>query len=235
MDTLSLARASLDLPNHKLPTICRYLGITLDRAHRADADSYATGMLYLDLIKRKKIAIREFAEIGTVKIDTPARPQITTRPPKLTKGELGYMANLIAQLPGSQLPCDSQAEASYVAALERVLNDGKLSKAEAQSLADLAGPLGLRGPKITELNQSFLEAAYMAAASDAIITKEEFKLLSKLAAELGRPNFFAGVQVTNHPADQISQGAPAKVRRRCGHCQEEGHTRRACPVLTGIA
>lgn len=49
-DTLEIAKRSLkkyeDVDNYKLPTLCRYYGIHMPDAHRADCDAIATGLLF---------------------------------------------------------------------------------------------------------------------------------------------------------------------------------------------
>jgi len=227
VDTLSLARATLDLPNHKLPSICKYLDISLTNAHQADEDAYATGLLYIELIKRRKLVVLNAPLISAASTkDIPARPSVALRPPKVRKGNTGYMSNLLAALPSEQLSCDSQADSRYTELLEQSLCDGQLTGNEAQRLADLAAPLGLSASRLTELNQLFLEAAYVSASSDGTITLEEWKGLDRLAKEVGRPDFFSKLQ-----EGQLGGSLKGAKSRRCGNCQKEGHTRRACPEL----
>ena len=55
VDTLVLARtSSLRLPNYKLGTIVSALGLTLEGAHRAYNDAFATAQVLLELCKIKK-------------------------------------------------------------------------------------------------------------------------------------------------------------------------------------
>ena len=55
VDTLVLARtSSLRLPNYKLGTIVSALGLTLEGAHRAYNDAFATAQVLLELCKLKK-------------------------------------------------------------------------------------------------------------------------------------------------------------------------------------
>ena len=55
LDTLILARSSsLRLPNYKLGTIVNALGLTLEGAHRAYNDAFATAQVLLELCKIKK-------------------------------------------------------------------------------------------------------------------------------------------------------------------------------------
>jgi len=55
MDTLIVARQSgLRLGNYKLGTIVKALGLTLEGAHRAYNDAYATARVLMELNKSKK-------------------------------------------------------------------------------------------------------------------------------------------------------------------------------------
>ncbi len=52
VDTCSLSRIFLELPNNQLPTVCAYFGIPLTNHHSADADTEATALVFKKLKKR---------------------------------------------------------------------------------------------------------------------------------------------------------------------------------------
>jgi DNA polymerase-3 subunit epsilon len=188
VDTLSLARACLDLPNHKLGTICEYLGIDLDAPHEAEADAIATAKLYINLRKRRSLYIPQ--RPPTQNSGSDKRPKVIVRPPKLLKGTDGYMANLLRLLPTSSMLVENQSEDAYVDMLTAALSDSKLEKQEAQHLAKLALEMGLSAQRVKQLNTLFLEAALTAAMQDARLEAEELRNLKALAKNLGTPGYF---------------------------------------------
>jgi DNA polymerase-3 subunit epsilon len=51
--TLALSRRLFpELPNHRLPTLARYMGVDLDRWHRASSDAWATARIFLRLLEQ---------------------------------------------------------------------------------------------------------------------------------------------------------------------------------------
>jgi len=51
--TLALSRRLFpELPNHRLPTLARYMGVDLDRWHRACSDAWATARIFLRLLEQ---------------------------------------------------------------------------------------------------------------------------------------------------------------------------------------
>ena len=52
VDTLRLARRTLSLPNYKLGTVARHLGVSYDGAHRAMRDVAITRQVFLELLRR---------------------------------------------------------------------------------------------------------------------------------------------------------------------------------------
>lgn len=52
IDTLPLAQSCLRTPDHKLRTVCRWAGVTIDRPHTALGDARATGRMLPSLLAR---------------------------------------------------------------------------------------------------------------------------------------------------------------------------------------
>jgi len=79
LDTLALARRTIaEVPNYKLGTLTRELGIDVERHHRALADATATAQLLVHCIK--KLEDRAVFTLGTLLEHLRARPVVRRRP-----------------------------------------------------------------------------------------------------------------------------------------------------------
>lgn len=52
LDTLTMSQENLDLPNHKLQTVCSWAGVQIDGAHTALGDARATAAMLPHLLSR---------------------------------------------------------------------------------------------------------------------------------------------------------------------------------------
>ena len=64
--TLAVSRRLFpELPNHRLPTVARYLGVEMERWHRARTDAWATAQLFLRLLDHlEERGVRTLSEIA---------------------------------------------------------------------------------------------------------------------------------------------------------------------------
>lgn len=201
VDTLSLARICLDIPNHKLGTVCDYLGIGMTGPHEAEPDAIATAKLFLNLRRRRGLSVPQMPLVQeSAKTD---RPRLLIRRPRILKGTEGYMANVIRLLPMSSLQLDSQSEAAYMDMLTDVLADRKLQREEAANLAKLAIEVGLSAQRVRELNKSFLDRALEMALEDTRLEAEELRNLKVLAKLLGSEGYFDDLKAEKKRRDSL--------------------------------
>jgi DNA polymerase-3 subunit epsilon len=88
-----------------------------------------------------------------------------------------------------QLPrtgTDASVE-SYLAALDSVLEDRRVTATEADSLRDLADSLGVGADALIAAHQMYLRALAVTAWADGVITDAEYADLGEVAGLLGFP------------------------------------------------
>lgn len=155
VDTLSLSRSLLrELPNHRLPTVCDYLGVDLENPHEALEDAVAAGKIYAKL--RERLSLRIPEEIKVFSDESISMPSVQIRPPKLKKGKIGYMADLVRQLPEGDTSRSSEVRVQYFTFLEKLLLDNKIDRDEAKELSAFVTSLGLSSADVKILNEQFL-------------------------------------------------------------------------------
>ena len=98
--------------------------------------------------------------------------------------EVPFLARLVQQLP--RAGTDASLE-SYLAALDSVLEDRRVTATEAESLRDLAVSLGVGADALIAVHQMYLRALAVTAWADGVITDAEYADLGEVAGLLGFP------------------------------------------------
>ncbi|MDY7106655.1 MAG: exonuclease domain-containing protein [Actinomycetota bacterium] len=209
--TLSLARSVVHAPNYQLDTCCESVGITHDDAHSALGDCRVTGRLAASLLARGTVPVTWACDPEPLpRLPATARPR--TRATNLRKGEVGWMANLVARLPLTTDDAHPVEADAYLAALTEALADGKLTGPEAKQLGRLAGAAGLGAEQVRALNRRFLDSMREAAEDDDILTPREVRELTRAAELLDEADHFAGLEPTGvdptAPRRQASSTGP---------------------------
>ena len=237
LDTLTLARRVAPTNNFRLATLASWAGVPLDDAHTAEADARATAGVLGRLLHLNGRAPTWEASLPPLGGHMSGR--YLPRPPGdpfaaevacyelaegLRKGEAGWIANLLARMP--ETTGDANAPTlEYVDRLLIALSDGRITGNEAHELAVLAGTCGLSRGDAKRMHREVLGRMYLVAMEDGVMTKQEFALLSKAAAQLGQAGYF------DHLKDQV-QSTPKRhsspSQTKCGICGQKGHTRRTC-------
>jgi DNA polymerase III subunit epsilon len=187
--TYETAQAMLDCPNYRLQTACDRAQVGIAHTGGALGDARLKAHLAAHFVRGDSlglawaIAPQTFAPMGCS-----AKPR--TRVTNLRKGEVGWMANVLARLPVSASEADATEAAVYLDALAVSLGDGKLTGPEAKQLASLAGEAGLGAAQVAELNLRFLAGMRASAFADGVLTPEEFRQLRNAAALLGLSGYF---------------------------------------------
>ena len=132
------------------------------------------------------------------------------------------------------------------------MEDGQITRDEAQALGSLAGEAGMSRRDVEGLNQRFLETMREAAFADDVLTATELGELTRAAKALGVPDYFDDLTPTDRKnssppssvevsvgsaAEASTRGATADASRgarRCGNCGQAGHYRPTCPSLTAV-
>lgn len=193
MCTMQLAPQYLSgLPARSLASCCAAAGILLDGAHAASVDAHAVaGLLACYARINDQLAarwIRTLAEAA--RVPWPALPpmmtQLVTREiVALSRAQqVPFLARLVQQLPRSGANADVE---SYLAVLDTVLEDRRVTAIEAESLHDLAVSLGIGAEAVVAAHQMYLRSLAVAAWADGVITDAEYADLGEVVHLLGLP------------------------------------------------
>jgi DNA polymerase-3 subunit epsilon len=191
MCTMQLApRYLYGLVARSLDACCRAAGIQLDGAHAAAVDARAVAQLLACYRRMTNQLPAEWAWMldQAARISWPAlapvMAQLLTREvvARNRTQEVPFLARLVQQLPRSGTSTTIEA---YLAALDGVLEDRRVTATEAASLHDLAVALGAGGDALMAAHQMYLRALAVAAWADGVITDAEYADLGEVAHLLG--------------------------------------------------
>ena len=193
MCTMQLAPQYLrGLPARSLAACCVAAGIPLDGAHAAAVDAHAVAHLLACYVRTDHQlaagwapALGEAAHIPWPTL-SPVATQLVTREivAHSRAQEVPFLARLVQQLPRAGV--DNSLE-SYLAALDSVLEDRRVTATEAESLRDLAVSLGVGADAVITAHQMYLRALAVTAWADGVITDAEYADLGEVAHLLGFP------------------------------------------------
>ena len=183
IDTLWLSRQVIDLPNYKMATVIDAFGIPEEDAHTALGDVRMLSKLLPVLIAKSQPL--KFTVPLLTKSSTPYSGRLKTRVSNLSKGESGWMANVIKKLPESGLSLTDSVITSYTEMLSQFLSDGKIIGEEAKALAKIAGSSGLGAEQLKNIHQSYFDSLEKIALEDGVLSEAEKKQLASLKLQLG--------------------------------------------------
>jgi DNA polymerase-3 subunit epsilon len=183
IDTLWLSRQVIDLPNYKMATVIDAFGIAEEDAHTALGDVRMLSKLLPVLIAKSQPL--KFTVPLLTKSSTPYSGRLKTRVSNLSKGESGWMANVIKKLPESGLSLTDSVITSYTEMLSQFLSDGKIIGEEAKALAKIAGSSGLGAEQLKNIHQSYFDSLEKIALEDGVLSEAEKKQLASLKLQLG--------------------------------------------------
>ena len=183
LDTLWLSRNVLELPNYKLATVTSAFGVSEVDSHTALGDVRMVSQVLPMLLGKGRVLKFQAAPID-LKSDG-SQVRLKTRVSNLSKGEDGWMKNLMNKLPESSLELSDEISFSYLELLSQSLVDSKITGDEAKQLAKLAGSAGLGAEQVRQLHNRFFASLEAVALEDGIISQDESKKLEKIKKELG--------------------------------------------------
>jgi DNA polymerase-3 subunit epsilon len=183
IDTLWLSRQVIDLPNYKMATVIDAFGIAEEDAHTALGDVRMLSKLLPVLIAKSQPL--KFTVPLLTKSSTPYSGRLKTRVSNLSKGESGWMANVIKKLPESGLSLTDSVITSYTEMLSQFLSDGKIIGEEAKALVKIAGSSGLGAEQLKKIHQSYFDSLEKIALEDGVLSEAEKKQLASLKLQLG--------------------------------------------------
>lgn len=181
-------------PSRKLAECCARVGITYSTSHCALDDARATAQLlvaYLEIASKQ--GRRSLRTLGCRPHEMPTPGWLTLRPSGRAWGrraaaealreERGYLARLVERLPGTQT--SHAGVAAYLDILDRVLEDRRITKNEAEALLETAGDWGLSRAGIQEAHRNYLADLVRVALTDGVVTNSERADLEAVRDMLG--------------------------------------------------
>ncbi len=168
--TLSATRA-------KLNEACQEAGIHLTRAHRALADARCTAELAKRLgFKDRNLPAHPTLVEGTVPFATPR-----THRRGLADAEASLMHRVVGR---STYAFGDEATICYLDALDWVLDDGVIDRAERSEMDKLARAWGLTRSRQQEVHRAYFRSMVDAAERDGFVSDAEHRILQRIAVQL---------------------------------------------------
>jgi DNA polymerase-3 subunit epsilon len=177
------------IPGRKLEVCCNHFAIPYEHSHSAYYDALATSKLLREFLRiKKEQGAVSLVDIGLNKIlpqkdswpEIPATGTSYTRKHAAEKvaTEKPYISRLITNLPmtdGNQAELDE-----YLALLDRVLEDRKLTSDEADQLLKHCSEYGISRDQALDANYRYLSDLIRVALADGIITDDEQRDLDEV-------------------------------------------------------
>ena len=193
MCTMQLAPQYLrGLPARSLAACCLAAGIQLDGAHAAAIDARAVAQLLACYFRTGHQVPAEWAQTLA---DAARSPVAHAAIGDDAAGDPGDRRPQPGT--GRAIPCTAGAAApaggtgtsveSYLAVLDTVLEDRRVTATEAESLRDLAVSLGVGAELLIAAHQMYLRALAVTAWADGVISDAEYADLGEVARLLGLP------------------------------------------------
>lgn len=195
LDTIHLARrADPAIPSRKLLALCSYFGIVHDAAHSALPDARATASLMALCFARlggpATLSLAELGVRGQV-VEEERWPHIPVSGRSCPRGAgvsameapVSYISRLVARLPVTTETSERMDE--YLALLDRVLEDRRVTPDEAEELESLSQEAGLSRGQVVSAHRAYMRDLLSVAWADEIITDAEQRDLEDVRRLLG--------------------------------------------------
>jgi DNA polymerase-3 subunit epsilon len=194
--TLRLAYTLLDdPPSRKLGYCCEEAGILHDDEHTALGDARATGYLLVEYIARaRRRGAVSLSDLGLEQPEFPdsrwpaslvpsGRTFCRSAAAARNRGERAYLARLVEAMLGDEARTANVAE--YLSSLDRVLEDRRVTQAEAETLLSAATSLRLTRASVLDAHRAYLGNLVAEALSDGKVSAEERRDLEEVCDMLG--------------------------------------------------
>ena len=170
---------TLKATRSKLSAVCRSRGIRLENAHRALADARATAELARQLHFGEEKSRTKPVRVGVDTVAATASARTHRR--GLADAGTSPMHRVVCRSP---YPHGDEAVAHYLDALDWVLDDGVIDRAEWAAMNDLAKEWGLSPRKQHQAHRSYFECMVSAAERDGFVSRQEHDILRRIATQL---------------------------------------------------
>ena len=187
--TMRLAPHYLPVSSRALEACCNCIGYSIESAHAALDDARAAARLLAYYIKQDDDFSKCWADeiAAAQRIVWPAMPKMMAERVSRKSNALRREEHFLWRLP-SRTAHKTQTQAdSYLAALDRVLLDRRISHHEADELVAIAKMNGLSREDAVNIHRLYLTALARLALEDGVVTFDERSDLKSVAALLGLP------------------------------------------------
>jgi len=177
--------SSLGLASRRgLAAACEELGIEHEAAHCAISDARATAaLLVLGLAGIDRLPA-VLPRLSNAPVPPPSRTRSEPPPPRVDTS-LGALADRVGVPDGLDVSRDEAV--AYLALLDRVLEDRRITDQEVRALADMAADWGVSPTSAGALHSAYLGGVWELAKADGVITDAEARDLKIIAELLGVP------------------------------------------------
>lgn len=185
--TLKLMYAGFPRGPRRLADCCEFFGIDVGVAHSALDDArMASKLLHAVLSEVDVPLLPKSCNFRNAAMQSSwALPRKSVSNPR--EQESTYLASLIEMLPpqGDSTLASAVNVAQYLNVLDRVLEDRKIEKSEAEYLIDFATELGLSQDRVAGLHAAYVANLCAVALRDGVVSDLERRDLSQVALLLG--------------------------------------------------
>ncbi|HEY3712735.1 MAG TPA: 3'-5' exonuclease, partial [Amycolatopsis sp.] len=191
VSTMRAAQEVVRLPNYRLGTIVRALGIGDYPPYLASASAGVCARVVTALIGAHGLGFTappRFPELPRF-----ARGGRIVRRPDVDV-ETGWMSGVVDRVVAG--PSDPTVAQAYLDLLAESVGDQHLSGEEVWALAGLAADAGMTEPDVRRIHESFVAALRSVVAADGVVTAAEHGELRQVAAALDVPEVVAGLRPT---------------------------------------
>ncbi|MGW4482787.1 3'-5' exonuclease [Amycolatopsis sp. NPDC004368] len=193
VSTATAAREALRLPNYRLTTIARALGLGDFPTFLASASARACAEVVTALVGTHGLRFTSPPRFPDLPRYAPGGRIL--RRPEVEVDERGWMSGVVDRVATSPSTAGS-AGAAYLDLLAEAVGDEYLSGEEVWALAGLAAEAGLPEPDVRHLHAEFVAALLAVAEADGVVTSEEDRALRQVATALDVPEVVADLRPT---------------------------------------
>ncbi|HEY2059415.1 MAG TPA: exonuclease domain-containing protein, partial [Amycolatopsis sp.] len=192
VSTMRAAQEVVRLPNYRLGTIARALGIGDYPPYLASASAEVCARVVTTLIGAHGLGFTAPPRFPELPRFAPGGRIV--RRPDVPVVENGWMSGVVDRVVAE--PSDPTVAQAYLDLLAESVGDQHLSEAEVWALAGLAADAGMTELDVRRIHESFVSALRSVAAADGVVTAAEHGELRQVAAALGVPEVVAGLRPT---------------------------------------
>ncbi|SEP49438.1 3'-5' exonuclease [Amycolatopsis saalfeldensis] len=192
VSTMRAAQEVVRLPNYRLGTIARALGVGDYPPYLASASAGVCARVMTTLIGAHGLGFTAPPRFPELPRFAPGGRIL--RRPDGDVVENGWMSGVVDRIVAG--PSDPTVACAYLDLLAESVGDQHLSSEEVWALAGLAADAGMTEPDVRRIHESFVAALRSVVEADGVVTAAEHGELRQVAAALDVPEIVDGLRPT---------------------------------------